>query len=482
MRSSTNRTLCLDAARCAEARARKGLSRERLAEESRGGLSLATIKRIENGAAVYLDTARRLATLLDAPLEQLLEANAASTPATDLAEVRRAPAILAVLPFDVMGGDDKDRVFADGLVEDMITRLGRQWFPVIARSSSFAYRGAATPQQVRAGVGADYVIEGSVRRHADMLRITARLVDTGSSEQVWSQAYDRRYVDVFVVEDAIVSTIVSQVSGAVLDQEYRRSMRREPTDLTAWDMALRGSWHFHRRTSEGNVEARSLFEEALRRDAFLPLAWYTLALTYQRAIVNQWTTDPGASLRALHSVCAEFGRHHPNDPGLHVATAYTAIYAGDRPTAKARLKDAIDLDANATVAYSLYGQTLAMENEPDEAIEHFEQAIRLSPQDGDLWSIQTGVALCHFVAERYDEMLRWATRAVQASAGNPFTYGTVAVARVSLGDVDQARTAVQEMLRLAPKTSLQGLQAIVAATHPDIAKRYLERLGEAGVR
>jgi TolB-like protein/Tfp pilus assembly protein PilF len=473
-----NRTIQLAGERCVQARTRRGLSRERLADESRGGVSVATLKRLESGAPVYLDTARRLAALLDVSLRELLPPEeGAADPATEA-----APATIAVMPFELLGGDEDGRFFADGLAEDLITRLGRRWFPVISRGSTFRYRGGARqPLELRADLGADYAIEGSVRRAGDTVRVTARLTDTATARQLWANHYDRRYEDVFALQDALVATIVAQVDSAILDHEVRGLLHKDPADLAAWELSLRGSWCFHRRSKDRNAEARALFEQALRRDPMLPLAWYLLAMTHQRAIINQWSQDLAGSLREMGDVCAEFARHHPNDPGLHIAAAYAAVYAGDRRSAAARLRDAIDLDPNATAAYSLYGQTLAMANEPDKAIEQFEVAIRLSPRDPELWSVQTATALCHFVGERYEEMLRWAELAVQSRPDMPFPHGAVAVARTCLGDADATRAAVSTLLRLEPATTVRGLAVVLRSINPEIATRYLEGLRRAGV-
>jgi adenylate cyclase len=427
---------------------------------------------------VYLDTARRLAALLDVSLSSL---TAASERAGDRDVAAPAPATIAVLPFESLDPAGESRFFSEGLVEDLITRLGRCWFPVISRSSTFAYRGPVEPHRARAELGADYLIEGSVQRAGDTVRVTARLTETAEGRQIWSNRYDRAYERVFALQDGLVADIVGQASGVVLDREVRAALGRDPVDLSAWELSLRGSWHFHRRSKESNAEARALLERALQRDPGLPLAFYHLALTHQRSIINQWSPDLGASVRAMLDVGAEFGRHHPGDAGVRVVGAYTAIYTGEREAAAGLLREAIELDPNATTAYSLYGQTLAMGNHPDEAIEQFELAVRLSPRDSDLWTIQTAMALCHFVAERYPEMLQWAARAVQSRPDLPFPRGAVAVARTCLGDDEGAVAAVNAMLDLEPATTVRGLAGVVRATHEPIAARYLEALRRAGV-
>jgi TolB-like protein/Tfp pilus assembly protein PilF len=474
----SNRAVRLDAPRCIAARARGGVSRELLAEKSRGGLSVATIKRIEAGVPVYFDTARRFAALLGVSVAELVGEASPAPPG----DAGRGPRTIAVLPFSVAGGGADDWIFADGFVDDLTTCLGRHWFPLISRGSTFRYRGVAVdPQSVRAELAVDYVIEGSFRCVGDAIRVTVRLTETETTRQLWADVYERARGEVFAIQRELVATVLPQLSGALLDAEAHRAAGRDPSDLTAWELAVRGSWCFARRTKKDNFEARSLFEQALRRERSLPGAWYGLAMTYQRAIVQQWEPDPGAVLRRMTTVCGDYARLYPNDAGVHVAFGYVHVYSGDRVAAISRLRDAIELDPNAIAAYRLYGQALAMENQPDDAIEQFELAMRLSPRDPERWMMLTAVGLCHFVAERYDDMLLSAERALEMQPEMPFPYGTVAVARAYSGDVEGARAAVRRMLELEPGTSLRGLSAIVAAIHPEIVSRYAAGLERAGV-
>jgi adenylate cyclase len=231
---------------------------------------------------------------------------------------------------------------------------------------------------------------------------------------------------------------------------------------------------------KANADARALLQQALRREPCLTRAWYLLAMTHQMAIVNSWTDDLATSVRDLAHVCEEFAVHHPHDPGLRIATAYLAVYTGDRSFAMGQLREAIALDPNAATAYSLYGQTLSMDGRADEAIEQFELAVRLSPRDSGLGSIHLAVALCQFARERYDEMLRAALLAVQTRPDLPFPYGAVAVARAYLGDLPKAKSAVDKLLELAPHMSTQLIQVLGASTEPDVVDRFVSGLRRAG--
>lgn len=477
MRVERTRTIRLDAARCVAARKRHGLSREAL--EHRSGISVATLKRAEHGNPIYLQTANILARALDVPLKTLVLPSELEA-ILDLVE--HAHASVAVVPFDAVDRDDSSVYIAGGLTEDLICRLTRSLFPVISASSSFGVRGGALDAESFGNrVQADYVVVGAVQRDGSRVRVTARVVRQKDQQVLCARRYDQTFQDLFSAQDELAARIADQVGSMILDAESALLLRKDPADLDAWELAVRGSWHFHSRTSGGNAQARLFFEKALAADPDLPLAWYSLALTYQREIVNLWTSKPGDALSAMRRVCTEFGRRYPHDPWLHVAASYVAVYSGERDSAMSRLSEAIQIDPNLPAAYSLYGQTLAMANEPDRAIEQFETAMRLSPLDSDLWSVYTAVALAHFVAERYAETVRWAQRAVELQPEIPFPHGTLAAAFGHLGRLEEARVELGKLLKFAPDTTIQGMSTLVASTNPEIARRYQAGLRRAGL-
>ena len=467
----------LDGARCREARTRLGFSRTRLAELARGDepLSEATIKRAEAGQAVYLDTARRLAEVLRVPLQRLL-----LNPAPISGRILSvdAPAV-AVLPFRAEAEDE--RHFTDGLAEDLTIRLGRAFFPVIARGSSFRFREPNPDRRMlREQLAARYVVEGSVRRDGERVRVAAVLTDTESETQLWADLFEARGAGLFEMQDRLSSSIARAVGQAVFSRESARVLRQDPADLAAWELSLRGAWHFYAGSREANLTARGLFQRALEQDSFLPQAWYCLALTYQKELIYQWGNDAGAALEHLTACGIEFERRFPNDPWAHVVAAYGCVYRGDRTTAMSRLTEAIELDPNSVACRSLYGQTLAMAREPDLGIAQLEVALRLSPKDPELPSFHLALALCHFAAARYSESILWAERSLQARPEAAFCHGTIGAAYAHLGDLAAARKAIADMARVGPGMTLRGFTASIVSTHPEIAERYLSGLKLAG--
>jgi tetratricopeptide (TPR) repeat protein len=187
------------------------------------------------------------------------------------------------------------------------------------------------------------------------------------------------------------------------------------------------------------------------------------------------------TLAQLMQISAEFERHHPTDARSHLIAAYVQLYRGQRSAAAERVLSALEGAPNLARAYCLYGQVLSMANEPDAALEPLEMATRLSPRDGQLWTVQVSTALAHFTAERYAEAAIWAEAAARQAPGLPFTQAALASISAWAGDLDRARQALAELGALHPNMSVSGFGVITAATNPEIGKRFLDGLYRAGL-
>lgn len=479
-----NRTVILNGKQISSLRRALALTQEQLAAMSSGPhpLSVATLKRAERGVPVYLETARRLSELLNVSVDTLLAAGADdSAPGETNAAM---PVGVAVLPFQALGNDDSSTTFGQGLVEDLTTRLSGHWFPVICRASTFDYSEESTPSQVSADLHVGYVVTGSVRRDLDKgaIRVQARLLEAKSGAQLWSGEYNRAYSDVFRIQDELTAAIVDAVRHRLLLLEVRRLETRHPSDLQSWELCVRGAHLFYQKTPLCNGQARTFLIRALQSDPDSAWPMYLLAMSHQQDIVNQWAADASWSLKTLCDVAGEYQRRHPADPRAQLTSAYASLYVGKHERAAELLQRSIEGGPNLHVSYLLWGQTLAMRGLPDDAIEQFEIATRLSPRDVDLWSVRTATALAHFVADRLEEALRWAEAALETRPDLVFTYGTVASISALLGDLRKARGLVCKMTLANPQVSLERFAPLVASTQPDIAKRYLEGLRTAGLR
>lgn len=485
-----NRSICLDGKRLAQARRSRAISQEQLAALSAGPhpVSLATIKRAERGVPVYLETARRLAELLETPLSAIwtaessarsdLATHAESRPPSDVSRVG-----VAVLPFRTAAGDELSLNLAQGLVEDLTTRLSGFWFPVICRASTLGYTSATEVSLVASDLHIGYVIAGSVRRApADgLVRIQCRLIEAKTDVQLWAGEYNRPYQQLFALQDQVTADIVESVRDKLLLRESRRLDNQANDDLEAWELTVRGAHLFYQRTPESNRHARQLFHSALQRDHSAAWSAYLLAMTHQQDLLNQWSQNPVESLRGLGEVASEFSRRHPSDPRAFLVNAYVDVYSGRGAAARDHLLRSLDGAPNQHLSYSLLGQLLAMADQPDDAIEQFEIAHRLSPRDVDLWSLRTATGLAHFVADRLDEALNWAESAVSVRPDLAFAFGAVASISALLGDMPKATAAVAMIQHLNPQMNIARFAPLVASTHPRIAQRYLEGLKLAGL-
>lgn len=478
-----NRTVVLNGKQLSFLRRSLALSQEQLAAMSSGPhpLSVATLKRAERGVPVYLETARRLSELLNVSVDVLL-ANGSEF-ANDESQGAE-PVGVAVLPFGAPGNDDSSVTFARGLVEDLTTRLSGHWFPVICRTSTLDYSTESALARVSDDLRVGYIVTGSVRRDAEKetIRVQARLLDARSGTQLWSGEYNRPHSGLFLLQDELTAAIVDAVRHRLLLLEVRRLEARSPNDLQSWELCVRGAHLFYQRTPASNGQARTLLLRALQADPDSAWPLYLLAMTHQQDLVNQWSTDAAWSLRTLTELADEYKRRHPVDPRAQLTSAYAHIYLGKHERASELLQQSIEGGPNLHLAYLLWGQTLAMRGSPDEAIEQFEIATRLSPRDVDLWSVRTATALAHFVADRLQEALRWAEKALETRPDVAFTYGTAASVSALLGDLTKARDLVGKMMLANPQMSLGRFAPLVASTQPDIAKRYLEGLRIAGLR
>jgi adenylate cyclase len=297
-----------------------------------------------------------------------------------------APAI-AVLPFDNLSGDPEQEYFADGMAEDLITRISAwRWFPVIARNSSFVYKGQAVDvKQVSRELGVRYVVEGSVRKGGDRVRISAQLIDATTGHHVWAESYDRELRDIFAVQDEITDSIVMAMRPELRRSEWERAARREPRDLRAYDLTQQGWWYWAKHTADDNLRARSLFEQAIERDPSYADAWSGLAVTHSDDVIQQRTSSPARSISELQRAARRSVSLDPQWARGHYALAMAQYLAGHRDEAIASAESAIELDPSLPAAYRFLGVLIAFAGRPDDGIAKIETGMRLDPRDPRMW-------------------------------------------------------------------------------------------------
>jgi adenylate cyclase len=392
------------------------------------------------------------------------------------------PAI-AVLPFDNLSADPDREFFADGISEDLITRLSL-WrnFPVIARNSSFVYKGRSVDlKRVGRELGARYVVEGSVRRAGTRVRISAQLIDAESGHHVWAERYDRELADVFALQDEISEAIVGAMHPELLRFESERTVRREPASLDAWECAQRARWHFDRHMREDNDAAAELFERAAELDPHLAVAWAGIAMARYWTIHFQWTDAPERLTAEMLSAARRAVALDDKDPMGYVALGTAYSLTGRRDEMLAAFERAVQLDPSFIPALFQLGLFLALTRRPDEAIERLERALRLSPKDPQRPEFLYAMAVAHFGAARYEEAADWATRSLRLRSDHPSTHRYLAASYAHLGRIDEARAALGQVLKLVPDFSLAEFRRIYASADPDLTERLFDGLRRAGL-
>jgi adenylate cyclase len=384
-----------------------------------------------------------------------------------------APAI-AVLPFDNLSGDPEQEYFADGISEDLITRLSA-WlpFPVIARNSSFVYKGKSVDvKQVSRDLGVRYVVEGSVRKAGDRVRISAQLIDATTGAHVWAERYDRDLGDIFALQDEITEALAASIEPTLRESEYARSAHREPRNFDAWDCANRAFWHLQRMTPEDNAKARKLFKQAAELDPELPRAFYGLANTHLADFLFQWSDSPDRSIVEGTEAAQKSVALDRRNPYAQVALGLAYYSSGERAKAVAAYEQAVELDPSSAVGHTYLGGALAVGGKPEEGISHLEKAMRLNPRDAMSFITFASMANAHFAARRYEEAAEWAGRSIQQRPEFHAPHRVLAASCAHLGRLEEARAAFEDLLRVQPGFS----EPFLRATSPNADEGYLDHL------
>ncbi len=398
-----------------------------------------------------------------------------------VADFGARPAI-AVLPFDNLSTDPEQAFFADGLAEDLITRLS-SWraFPVIARNSSFQYRGGNLDlKRVSAELGARYLLEGSVRRAGDQIRVTAQLIDASTDQHVWAQTYNRAVTDLFTLQDEISATIAASLVDDFTRAEGERAHQRGTENLAAWSLYQLGMQHANRYTVEDYGAARKLFAQAVESDPRFATAWGQLALS----TVMETQLGGGGAREDMVSAAFESARRavalDNRDPTAHASLSAAYLVAGDPRNGIDSAQRAVDLNPSMPEAWIWLSWAQVLAGNPQAAITAGEHAQRLNPQGYMVW-IHENLSIAYWELGRYAEGLERARRLV-ATQPTYFTgYAYIAMNAIALGQIDEARAAITEGRRVQPDLSLALIQNYFAVSRPEFDARRNEALRAAGL-
>jgi len=387
---------------------------------------------------------------------------------------------IAVLPFQNMSGDPEQEYFADGMVEDITTALSKiRWFFVIARNSAFTYKGRNVDvKQVGRELGVRYVLEGSVRRGGNRLRVTAQLVEAESGNHVWAERYDRDLADIFAVQDEITERVVAAIEPELYAAEHIRSQRKPPDSLDAWECVIRALSHIGHGTQEANDEAEGLCRRAIAITPRYGQAHGLLAWAIMRHSI--WSggfqpTIPEITAEAQLALDLD-----DRDPWAYLAQGMLFLRTGRIDEAERTFRHAINRNPNFALAHAVYALALAHKYNFDEAVESAGRALRLSPSDRLVGTYATfGVTLANFAAHRYREAAAAARRLIEQSPGDLRGYAHLAAALAMEGNSTAAADACARLLRIVPNYSIAVLKGNLPPT--EAVERLCEGLRRAGV-
>ena len=391
------------------------------------------------------------------------------------------PAI-AVLPFANLSGDPEQEYFSDGISEDIITALSKlRWFFVIARNSSFIYKGKAVHmKRVAEELGVGYVVEGSVRKGGDRVRITVQLSDAATGNNIWAERYDRALADVFAVQDEITEAIVAAIEPQLYAAETFRSRRKPPNSMDAWDLVMRGLSHYWRVTRQDGLVAQALLEKATAIDPNYGQALGVLATSLTFSAHMGWAdmaaVVPLAERAALAAILAD-----SEDPWAHHALGCAYLFTRRFEDSLAEFEVALRLNPNFSLAQGYYGLVLSYGGRWEEASVAARRALRLSPRD-PFSAVFCGIAgYAEFVGRNYDEAIRLAREGIRQRGDFVGAHRVLTAAAGMAGKDDVAAVALQELRRVQPNISLAWIANQMPIMHEADREHYLEGFRRAGL-
>jgi TolB-like protein len=392
---------------------------------------------------------------------------------------------IAVLPFANMSGDPEQEYFADGMAEEIITALSRmRWLFVIARNSSFVYKGRAVDvKQIGRELGVRYVLEGSVRKVANRVRITGQLVEASTGVHLWADRFEGGLEDIFDLQDQVTARVVGEIAPRLGQAEIERAKRKPTESLDAYDYFLRGLANVHRWKREANNEALQNFRRAIELDPEFASAYGLAARCYSQRKACGWMTDrlqETAEAEQLARRAVEFGKD--DAVALCMAGIVLAYVVGDLDEGSVLIDQALMLNPNLAWAWTFGSWVKIWLGEPDAAMERGARATRLSPNDPEvLFYTQTATAYCHFLVGRYPEALSWAQTAMRQRPNILISIFAAAASGALAGRLAEAQEAMARLRQLEPALRVSELKKLFPFRRSDDFARWVEGLRKAGL-
>ena len=432
-----------------------------------------SLKNIERPIRVY-----RMAGAMAKLSEDLVVAAALAASAPDFDD-RRA---IAVLPFANFSGDPEQEFFADGITEDIIAMLaGWRAFPVIARNSTFTYKGKTVDiKKVGQELGVRYVLEGSVRKSGRRVRVTVQLIQADTNHHIMAERYDRDLTDLFELQDEIAHTIAGAIEPELLKFERERIAERPPQSEDAYELYQHGVWHHYRQNKTDNIEARNYFRRALAIEPQYPQATAALSISLSSAAMIGWAEDPDARFGEAYDFARQAVTLDPRYPNAHFALGLACMWTRRSERGISAFEEAIKLNPSFAAAHVLLGQMYLYTGRREEAIERAERGIRLSPSDPRLFIWLPALAGAHYQMRHYAEAVEAGRRSWSLNRNWPHGLRYVVAGLAQLGRIDEARAALAELKRM--DKNLEFSASVFRRNWPDPAdvEHLLDGLRKAG--
>ncbi|HYC12986.1 MAG TPA: tetratricopeptide repeat protein, partial [Stellaceae bacterium] len=391
---------------------------------------------------------------------------------------------IAVLPFQNLSGDPDQDYFADGMVEDIITALSRmRWLFVIARGSSFTYKGRAPDvKQVARELGVRYVLEGSVRKAANRVRISGQLIDGATGMHLWADRFEGELEDIFYLQDQVTASVVGAIGPKLEQAEIERARAKPTENLNAYDLYLRALPSYYALTKAESDEALRLLRQAISLDPNYALAKALAAACITTrdnqgiSLLTKGETDEGIRLARE---ALDVGRDDPSV--LELAGWALSYLAHDIEAGLAALDRALVLNVNSEQTLRLSGWVRLHSGDPRTATEHFTRAIRLSPLDPRISYDFAGLGAAHMMTGDYDEAVKFGRQALREMPRNVVAHRVVAASLALLGRTDEAAGAMRALLAVVPNFTMSHMRRFISYHDAEFVQRYLQGLSEAGL-
>jgi adenylate cyclase len=391
---------------------------------------------------------------------------------------------IAVLPFQNMSGDPEQEYFADGLTEDLITGLSRQpWFFVIARNSTFTYKGKAVDvREVSRQLGVRYVLEGSVRKSANTVRVTGQLIDAAQGTHLWAERYDRELLDIFSLQDEITNNVIGSIEPQILAAETARIRRKPPHSFDAWDLVMRALPHLWLLSTEEHEQAQQLLRQAIDLDANYAHAHALLGWSY----ISMFNLDTRRPIGEFTDRALDAGNKavtlDDQEPWGHLVAGLGHARRRRPQLAMGHLSKSVRVNPNFALGHAGLGYGLAVGGEPELGLESLELGLRLSPRDPFLAIYAPTVRyMALFALERYEETLAVCRSTAEKHPNHAGAWRLMTVSLGMLGRVDEAKAALARTRLLQPDLSSAHVEKDTVYADPADRARFLEGLRKAGL-